>query len=71
MPRIIDIDTSAPGYQTRLTQYNDIMAFWKPHLKVYFLLDAPAQEAWRQSDPFLRRILQVHRAITEASGDDL
>lgn len=67
----INIDTTAPAYQTRLTQYNEIMAFWKPYLIEYFKLNAPAQQAWRQNDPFLRRILQVNRAINQQSDEDL
>lgn len=71
MPRIIDIDTSASGYQTRLTQYNDIIAFWKPHLQEYFKMTADQQAAWRAADPFLDRILTVTKAIADLRESEL
>jgi hypothetical protein len=67
----VNIDTTAPGYQTRLTQYNEIMQFWKPNLIEYFKMNSEQQEAWRQADPFLRRILQVTRAITDLREEEL
>ena len=67
----INIDTTASGYQTRLTQYNDIMAFWKPNLIEYFKMTSEQQQAWRAADPFLNRILTVTQAITELREDNL
>lgn len=67
----INIDTTAPAYQTRLTQYNDIMAFWKPNLIEYFKMTQEQQDAWRASDPFLDRILKVTEAITNLQEDDI
>lgn len=67
----INIDTTAAGYQNRLTQYNEIMAFWKPNLIEYFKMDSEQQEAWRQADPFLDRILTVTQAITELREENL
>ena len=67
----INIDTTAPAYQTRLTQYNEIMAFWKPYIKQFALMTKKQQEAWRANDPFLDRILTVTEAITEFRDDAL
>lgn len=66
----INIDTSAAGYQTRLTQYNEIMAFWKPNIVEYFKMTGEQQQAWRAADPFLDRILKVSEAISNLSNED-
>lgn len=66
----INIDTSAAGYQTRLTQYNDIMAFWKPNIIEYFKMTQEQRDAWRAADPFLDRILKVSEAISNLSNED-
>jgi hypothetical protein len=71
MPRIVDIDTTAAGYQTRFTQYNDIMAFWKPHIIKYYKMNKSQREAWRAADPFLDRLLTVTKAINTLSEEDL
>jgi len=67
----ITIDTTAPAYQTRLTQYNEIMQFWKPNLIEFFKMDQEQRQAWRQADPFLDRILTVTQAITELREEEL
>ena len=67
----INIDTTAAGYQNRLTQYNEIMQFWKPNLIEYFKMTKEQQDAWRAADPFLDRILKVTAAINELREDDL
>ena len=67
----VDIDTQAAGYQNRLTQYNEIMAFWKPYLQQFFKLRPEQREAWRAADPFLDRILTVTAAITEYRDDNI
>lgn len=67
----VTINTQAAGYQTRLTQYNDIMAFWKPNLIEFFKMDREQRQAWRAADPFLDRILTVTRAIAELRDDDI
>jgi hypothetical protein len=67
----INIDTSAAGYQTRLTQYNEIMQFWKPNLIEFFKMDEEQRQAWRAADPFLDRILKVTAAITELREEEL
>ena len=67
----ININTQAAGYQTRLTQYNEIMAFWKPNLTEFFKMNQEQRQAWRQADPFLDRILTVTQAITELREDNL
>jgi hypothetical protein len=67
----VTIDTQAAGYQTRLTQYNEIMQFWKPNLIEFFKMDPEQRQAWRAADPFLDRILKVTQAITELRDDDI
>lgn len=67
----INIDTTAAGYQNRLTQYNDIMAFWKPNLIEFFKMSPEQQQAWRQADPFLDRILKVSKSISDLRDDNL
>lgn len=67
----VSIDTQAAGYQNRLTQYNDIMAFWKPYLVAFFKMEPEQRQAWRAADPFLDRILTVTKAITELRDADI
>jgi hypothetical protein len=67
----VSIDTQAAGYQNRLTQYNEIMAFWKPYLQQFFKMNEAQRQAWRAADPFLDRILKVTAAITELRNDDI
>ena len=67
----VSIDTQAAGYQNRLTQYNEIMQFWKPNLVEFFKMTPEQRQAWRAADPFLDRILTVTQAITELSDDDI
>jgi hypothetical protein len=67
----VTINTQAAGYQTRLTQYNEIMQFWKPNLIEFFKMDQEQRQAWRAADPFLDRILKVTAAITELREENL
>ena len=67
----INIDTTAAGYQNRLTQYNEIMQFWKPNLVEFFKMNQEQRQAWRAADPFLDRILTVTQAITELRDDNI
>jgi hypothetical protein len=67
----VSIDTQAAGYQNRLTQYNEIMQFWKPNLVEFFKMNPEQRQAWRAADPFLDRILTVTQAITELRDDDI
>lgn len=67
----INIDTSAAGYQTRLTQFNQIVQFWKPLLKEYFDMNEEQQQAWRDNDPFLNNILRFCEAVEKRSEKDL
>ena len=67
----VSIDTQAAGYQNRLTQYNEIMAFWKPYLVEFFKMNHEQRQAWRAADPFLDRILTVTQAITELREESL
>ena len=67
----INIDTNAQAYTSRLTQYNEIMSFWKPNLIEYFKMTSEQQQAWRDNDPFLDRILTVTEAISNLREESL
>ena len=61
------IDTTDPNYQTRRTQFNQIVTFYGPILRDYYALRSPeAKQAWRQRDPFLQDILDFVRKNNEA-----
>lgn len=67
-----NVDTTAPGYTTRLGQLQDIVAFYAPILVEYLKVakvDADAARTWRQQDPILRELLNVHRQISKKVGD--
>jgi len=67
----IVIDTTSQQYTRRFTDYNDIMAFWKPNLIEFFKMNQEQRQAWRAADPFLDRILKVTQAIAELRDDDI
>lgn len=67
----LTVDTTNLNYITRRQQFADIVAFYAPKLKLYFTLDEAHQETWRQSDPFLRDLLQFARKVEERKGDTL
>lgn len=58
------INTESTQYQTRLTQLQEIKAFYGPIIVKYLgLRDPERQKAWRQRDPILRELLDIHRKI--------
>ena len=60
------VDTTSAGYQTRLTQIQEIKSFYGPIIAEYLRLnDADQQTAWRQADPILRELLDIHRKIED------
>jgi len=62
------VDTTAPAYTTRRSQFTDIVSFYRPHLRKYHLLRDPVmQEAWRQADPFLDDLLRFSDAVSRGS----
>ena len=70
---ILQINTQSAQYQTKLTQLNQIIDFYKPVLKRYLEeRNGEAKENWRSRDPILDRLLQIHEAIerrTQLSGN--
>lgn len=59
----IIIDTQAAGYQTRLTQIQDIKAFYGPRIAEYLRQPTVRQEKWRAKDPILDELLDIHEKI--------
>ena len=59
----IVIDTQAAGYQTRLTQIQDIKAFYGPRIVEYLDSSPERQAKWRAKDPILDEILDIHERI--------
>lgn len=66
-----NINTAAAGYTTRLSQLQDIVAFYAPILVEYLKVqvkDPEAARTWRQQDPILRELLNIHRQIAKRIG---
>ena len=61
----IVIDTQAAGYQTRLTQLQDIKSFYGPRLAEYLKESEERQQIWRQNDPILWEILDLIRKFND------
>jgi hypothetical protein len=59
----IIIDTSAPAYTTRHTEFRQIVQFWGPILKEYFNSRQEMKEAWRANDPFLNDLLRFAERV--------
>lgn len=55
----ITIDTQSAGYQTRLTQLQDIKAFYGPRIVEYLEQPAERQAIWRSKDPILDELLDI------------
>jgi hypothetical protein len=55
----IIIDTQSAGYQTRLTQLQDIKAFYGPRIVEYLNEDPARQAIWRTKDPILDELLDI------------
>lgn len=66
----LDVDTTAPAYTVRRTQFQDIVQFWNPRLTHYFRLDKDSAAAWRASDPFLDDLLRFHELMQLRKFDD-
>lgn len=63
------VDTTSQAYNRRLTDIQDILTFYGPILGDYLALKDPdAQQAWRQRDPILRELLDIHRKIEAREG---
>lgn len=67
-----NIDTTSNGYQTRLTQLQDIKSFYGPIIVKYLEVhqkDEAAAKAWRQADPILRELLEIWLQISKRLGE--
>lgn len=62
MPNIT-IDTTAPAYQTRLTQLQDIKSFYGSRIVEYLQAPPERQAIWRTKDPILDELLDIHERI--------
>ena len=63
-----NIDTQAANYQTRLTQIQEIKAFYGPRIAAYLKESPERQAIWRSKDPILDEMLDIHEKI-EARED--
>ena len=55
----ITINTQAAGYQTRLTQLQDIKSFYGPRIVEYLKAPPERQAIWRTKDPILDELLDI------------
>ena len=61
----ISIDTQSAGYQTRLQQIRDIKTFYGPRIVEYLKESPERQKIWRQKDPILWELMDLHRKIED------
>ena len=55
----ISINTQSAGYQTRLTQLQEIKTFYGPRIVEYLKEDPERQAIWRSRDPILDELLDI------------
>ena len=67
----ISINTQSAGYQTRLTQLQDIKSFYGPRIIEYLKEPADRQKIWRQNDPILWEMLDIWYKIDQRTGDEI
>ena len=64
----ININTQSANYQTRLTQLQEIKAFYGPRI-VEYLKEPPERQAiWRSRDPILDELLDIYERIDRRVG---
>jgi hypothetical protein len=61
----ININTQSAQYQTRHTQFREIVQYWIPALRIYFKMDDAEREAWLDADPFMADVV---RFVSEVYG---
>ena len=59
----ITIDTQSAGYQTRLTQIQEIKTFYGPRIVEYLRQPEDRQAIWRAKDPILDEMLDIYERI--------
>jgi hypothetical protein len=65
----LNIDTTAPGYQQRLSGLQDFIQFARPWLRLYARLPGNLQQAWRENDPLLDLTLKFAERLGDALDD--
>ena len=68
MPNV-NIDTTAPNYQSRRAEFLSMLSSWRPVLNNYQQLNREAQKAWRAADPALDEILTWVEEVYEGRLD--
>ena len=59
------VNTQAPAYNTRRQQFSDIMNYYGPQIAIYLNSDEDRMKQIRQSDIFLRELLEFVRKVNE------
>ena len=63
---VLQINTQSTQHQTRLTQLDQIIDFYRPIVSAYLSLRSEEQrEQWRQRDPILRRFVRIYEAMSK------
>lgn len=68
MPNV-NIDTTAPNYQSRRAEFLAMLSSWRPVLNNYQQATPAAQAAWRAADPALDEILTWVEEVYEGRLD--
>ena len=67
---VLQINTQSAQYQQKLSELNTIINFYKPVVRRYVQMDPEIQADWRQRDPILNRLVQIHEAIARFETED-
>ena len=59
----VNINTQSAGYQTRLTQLQEIKQFYGPLIVEYLKSDETRKNKWRARDPILNEMLDIYERI--------
>ena len=59
----VNINTQSQGYQTRLTQLQEIKQFYGPLIVEWIKSPKSRQVKWRAKDPMLNEILDIYERI--------
>jgi hypothetical protein len=61
----ISIDTTSAGYQNRLADIRAIKTFYGPRIAEYLKEGPERQQLWRQHDPIMWELMDLHRKIED------
>lgn len=59
----VNINTQSAGYQTRLTQLQEIKQFYGPLIVEWLKSPPTRQEKWRAKDPIMDEMLDIYERI--------